>query len=91
MIAEPLTGAEVREMRQGLGLTQAEFGERLGVGRHSVRDWERGKRAVPGPANLAIRLIYRLHDETPPRRGSVLAVRSVWCDIREALLQALWG
>jgi DNA-binding transcriptional regulator YiaG len=57
-----LTPAEVRALRLKLGLTQAELDRRLGVGKDSSRDWERAKRAVPGPAVLALRLVNALSE-----------------------------
>lgn len=36
------TAAFVRAAREHLGLTQTEFGERLGVTRRTVSNWERG-------------------------------------------------
>jgi len=80
---------EVKAARAQLGLTQAAFGERLGVGKDVVRDWERGKRACPGPASRLIRLVLALQSEEPP--ASIAArCANVWHDIREAILEALW-
>ena len=43
---------DVRGIRKGMGLTQAEFGMRFGFGRARVRDWEQG-RTRPDAANRA--------------------------------------
>jgi DNA-binding transcriptional regulator YiaG len=53
---------EVRAAREAFGLTQKQMDARLGVGKDSTRDWERGKRAVPGPASLALKLLLALRD-----------------------------
>ena len=37
-------GERIRELRKGLGLKQAELGEKLGIGKSTVSDWESGKR-----------------------------------------------
>lgn len=46
-------GARIATARNGLGLTQAELGERLGVPRGTVAAWEGGAR-VPGRAHLDV-------------------------------------
>lgn len=84
-----LTPDEVKAARAQLGLTQAAFGEKLGVGKDVVRDWERDKRACPGPASRLIRLVLALQSESPPARIAK-ACAHVWQDIREAILEALW-
>jgi len=58
-------GAELREIRHRLDMTQAEMSAVLGVGNGSVGRYERGKRRVPEPvirlarALLLIRQSYR--------------------------------
>lgn len=39
--------ARVRELRKKLDITQAEFGERIGVKTAAVGNWEIGRQAVP--------------------------------------------
>lgn len=48
----PSLGGQIREVRRGLGLSQAAFGDEVGVNRPStVSDWERGV-AIPSEAML---------------------------------------
>jgi DNA-binding transcriptional regulator YiaG len=54
-----MTAAAVRRIRQQLGMTQAEFAERLGVHTMTVSRWERGTVAVPEPV---ARLIHFVRD-----------------------------
>lgn len=69
--------AEVKASREAFGITQREMDARLGVGKDSTRDWERGKRAIPAPAALAVRLL--------------LELRNAKRDCGAALYQAFWG
>ena len=36
---------KIKSLRKGLGLTQQQFAEKLGVSQRAVRYWEKGKRA----------------------------------------------
>lgn len=53
----------VRQVRQRLGLTQAELAERLrlapATGKDTVRSWESGKRPITGPAQVALEYMLR--------------------------------
>lgn len=48
-----------RQVRQRLGLSQADFSRRIGVPVAMVRDWEHGRQAPAGPARALLRLIDR--------------------------------
>jgi putative transcriptional regulator len=49
----------LRELRKGLGLSQAEFGERFRINLRTQQDWEQGRR-VPGEvARNYLRVIAR--------------------------------
>jgi DNA-binding transcriptional regulator YiaG len=50
-------GQEVRRIRKRLGLTQAEFGEVVGVARNSVARWERNEMAIREPIARLIRVV----------------------------------
>jgi transcriptional regulator with XRE-family HTH domain len=50
--APPDLPNRLRQTRRKLGLTQEEFGAKLGLGQHVVSDWERG-RCEPLPARRA--------------------------------------
>jgi transcriptional regulator with XRE-family HTH domain len=60
-----MTGAAVRSTRTLLGLTQAQFGERVGVQRNTVARWERDELAVGSTAAILIAL---LATQARPRR-----------------------
>ncbi len=72
-----MTPAEIREVREKFGLTQKQMDARLGIGKGGVRDYERGKRAVPGPTALLLKLLLTLRD----------AKRTA----AHALYEAFWG
>lgn len=61
---------QVRTARQRLGLTQAELAVRLrlapATGKDTVRSWESGKRAISGPAQVAIEYMLL---ELEPQKG----------------------
>jgi DNA-binding transcriptional regulator YiaG len=61
-----MTRKEVRDAREKLGLTQAEFAERVGVARNTVVRWEAGTVAIGSTAAILIRL---LAQQAPPRRS----------------------
>jgi len=48
---------ELRRARAGLGLTQAQLAERLGVTKNTVARWEVGIRGIPEPTARLIGLI----------------------------------
>jgi DNA-binding transcriptional regulator YiaG len=49
----------IREVRQRLGVTQAVFGQMLGVSASTVRAWEKGTREAEGPAARLLQLADR--------------------------------
>lgn len=49
---------DVRALRTGLGLTQAEFAALFGVSVHTLRNWEQGRRSE-GPACALLKVIER--------------------------------
>lgn len=55
-----MTGQEVQEHLQTLGLTQAEAAQLLGVSTRTLSRWCTGGEAVPGPAEAALRAWRRL-------------------------------
>jgi DNA-binding transcriptional regulator YiaG len=51
---------EIRAARLALGMNQREFAEALRVsGEATVRSWESGRRAISGPATVAIELMLK--------------------------------
>jgi transcriptional regulator with XRE-family HTH domain len=63
-----MTGDEVRRTRRLLGLTQRQFGERVGVWRNTVARWERDELTVGTTAAILIRLLAE-QARTPRRKG----------------------
>ncbi len=57
----PLTGDEMRRLRDELDLTQAAFGELLGVDRQAVWTWENKTRRPTAMASRLARHYQRLH------------------------------
>lgn len=76
-INPPMPGSEVREARELLGLTQQELAEDLELeskfSKDAVRAWESGKRVVPGPAGVAIRLMVKFHNQKLAKKGRAKA------------------
>jgi len=50
-------GKFARRVRKRLGLSQAEFSERIDVPLETIRNWEQGKRSPRGPARSLLRMI----------------------------------
>lgn len=65
-ISHPPLSTQIREEREKLRLTQAEFAERLKVSPQTVSNWER---AVSDPSEESIRRIQRIQDEMRGRLG----------------------
>lgn len=55
---ESLKGWDLRFLRRGLEITQAEFGETIGRDGQTVARWEKQQEVIPKFADLAIRLIF---------------------------------
>ena len=54
-----MTPAEMREVREGLGLTQAALAELFGVHIRTVRRWEAGHMVPRGPARTLYAAVMR--------------------------------
>jgi len=56
-----MTPEDIKAAREALGLTQWELADALELegnyGKDTVRNWERGKRPITGPARVALRLM----------------------------------
>lgn len=46
-----------RQVRQRMGLSQAEFAQRIDVSLETIRNWEQGKRSPTGAAKALLRLL----------------------------------
>lgn len=53
----PMTAAELKRIREALGLTQPQFAEKLGIGMRTYVRYERDGRAVPLVVALAARCL----------------------------------
>src|SRR5262245_18004509 len=60
---------ELRELRQHIGLTQAEMAERLGVARNSVARIENGRQTITRSMELLIGYVARDHAAVDSERG----------------------
>ena len=61
-----ISPAEIREIRERLGLKQSEFAEHLGVKQAAVSHWEQGLRT---PSGSALILIEKLRAEKKFRKN----------------------
>lgn len=52
-----ITGEWVRNVREQLGLTQAQFAKRLGVTQTAVAYWENDQRTPQGPARILLEML----------------------------------
>ena len=62
------TPIDVRMIRDQFGATQREFARLIGVSRHTLRNWEKGRRRPHGPARALLRAI----DADPVALGRAL-------------------
>ncbi len=53
------TDINVREIREGLGMSQPEFALRFGFSLGTVRGWEQGRRHPEGPSRVLLTVIAR--------------------------------
>lgn len=54
-----MTGKELKDYREGIGLTQEQLAELLQVASNTVSRWERDDRAIPPYLPLALETIER--------------------------------
>lgn len=55
-----MKSTDLRNARRRLGLTQHGLASALSMGKHgwqSISAWERGERPIPGPAQVALKLM----------------------------------
>ena len=66
-----MTPDEIKAARETLGLTQWELADALELegsyGKDTVRNWERGKRPISGPARVALRLMLQGAETQGPK------------------------
>ena len=63
----PWTPGTILHLRKHLGLSQADFAERLGTTRQTIINWERGHQV---PKKMASRLLSLLKNQVDPGEGS---------------------
>lgn len=65
-----MTGSQLRRLREEIGLTQGQLGERLGIPEKTIQRWETGTLQMrhPGLIRLALAQL-REHPEQPPTRS----------------------
>ncbi len=47
---------DIKRIREGYGLTQAQFAAMLGISVSTLRNWEQGRRVPEGPAMVLLRV-----------------------------------
>jgi transcriptional regulator with XRE-family HTH domain len=52
-----MTGKRFKQIRTELGMTQAQLAKVLGVWANTVAHWDRGDKPIPGPVELAMKLL----------------------------------
>jgi putative transcriptional regulator len=50
---------EIKDIRDGFGLTQDEFAALLGISVRTLRNWEQGRRVPEGPARVLLQVAAR--------------------------------
>ena len=53
-MSDPLEPEMILRIRNSLGLSQEQFGERVGAARRTIQDWEHGARACKGSARMMV-------------------------------------
>jgi putative transcriptional regulator len=57
-----VTVNEVVEARQSAGMSQSEFASALSISKHTLQEWEQGRRSPSGAAQALIRIARRHPD-----------------------------
>ena len=65
MIIGHMKPAELKEMREEMGLTQGQLAEALGVHRESVNRWENEARRIPSMLQLAMERLRTKKEKKP--------------------------
>ena len=69
-----ITGEQIRRIREQIGLTQAQLGEKLDVSANTVARWERGEIEPEHPRMLWCALQYIRGQSPNPKAAAELAV-----------------
>jgi DNA-binding transcriptional regulator YiaG len=57
---KPLKPAEIKRTREGLGMSQAEFGRAFHLSARTLQQWEQGATTPSGPTAVLLWLISRI-------------------------------
>jgi len=68
-IVSSMTGAELRVLRNGLGLTQAALAEKIGVSANTVARYERDELKIPEPVARLTKCLAAKPTVTRRKRG----------------------
>ena len=52
----PVQSPDIKNIRDGFGLTQAQFAAMLGISVRTLRNWEQGRRVPQGPARVLLQV-----------------------------------
>ena len=52
----PVLSPDIKNIRDGFGLTQAQFAAMLGISVRTLRNWEQGRRVPQGPARVLLQV-----------------------------------
>jgi DNA-binding transcriptional regulator YiaG len=69
LFLELMEGIELKTKREGLGLTQTELADILGVKMNTVYRWESGILAVPKSIELAIETVERNYSKLSKKKS----------------------
>ena len=77
---------ELKQFREGIGLTQGELSKALGVANNTVSRWELGTRSIPEFLPLALETIKRRYSKTlreiiVPASNEVVAVKDLMVNL----------
>lgn len=53
---------EIKDIRDGFGLTQEQFAALLGISVRTLRNWEQGRRIPDGPARVLLQVVAKHPD-----------------------------
>lgn len=84
-----MSGAEIRQLRQQLGLTQAQFGQLLGVHSLTVARWEKGDATSPSPHHIALMQSFAAARSRQPDIGAIVLQLLVGAGVAFALYKLL--